>query len=105
MKREGFWRSNSEPALPMPVPNILTEAESLEIFQRIKKKERTAKRTLYRGMAMSRLEKNVFVDNAEYSAGDWCWPGGYAEHYVRDHRVKPSDEFLEFLGYKSEFSK
>lgn len=31
---------------------------------------------------------------------DWSWPGDFAEHYVRTHRVKPTDEFITFVKSK-----
>ncbi len=39
------------------------------------------------------------LGSEEYNNGDWVWPEDFAFHYVKMHRVKPSDEFLRFIGY------
>lgn len=99
VKLEGFWYHRTlSPQYPKPVPNVLTETQAKKIFAAIKKKEEKASKILYRGYALSRIERRVRVGSATYALGKWRWPQGYAEHYVLKHRVKPSDEFLEFLG-------
>jgi hypothetical protein len=35
----------------------------------------------------------------EYQLDGWKWPEDFAKHYVLDHKVKPTDEFLIFIGY------
>lgn len=102
MNYEGFWYSKHEPHFPMPVPDILTQEEADAIFAKIKRKERSAERTLYRGFSVSRIDKKTIIGSAEYFTTEWTWPDGFAEHYVQDHRVKPTDEFLKFIGYKKE---
>lgn len=98
MKREGFWYSEHEPDLPMPVPGELTPGQALEIYNLIRKKEKQANKTAYRGHSKSRID-NTVVGSQEYSTSEWKWPDGFASHYVLQHLVKPSDEFLDFIGY------
>lgn len=33
---------------------------------------------------------------SEFTLGEWQWPSGL-RHYVEQHNVKPSDEFIEFI--------
>lgn len=40
-----------------------------------------------------------FDQGTEMKDFSWKWPGDFAEHYVLKHKVKPTDEFLEFIGY------
>lgn len=39
---------------------------------------------------------NVLNGSAEYDFKHWVWPTGYL-HYITDHDVVPSPEFLEFV--------
>jgi uncharacterized membrane protein YgcG len=66
----------------------------------IKSKERLAKKVAYKGIAHSRID-NSTVGSEEYELNNWVWPAGFAEHYVRDNKVKPSDKFLQFIGYNA----
>jgi hypothetical protein len=100
-KLEGFWYSSREPHFPMPIPSVLSDDEAKKIHDLIKQKERTAYLCLYRGMSPSRLEKS-HVGNGTYETPEWHWPEGFAEHYVLKHKVKPTDEFLKFIGYNDE---
>lgn len=98
-KVEGYWWSSYSPEYPKPTANVLSEEEAQQIFELIRKKERTAKKTTYRGFSTSRIDKTS-VGSSEYSQSDWHWPEALAPHYVLKYKVKPSDEFLEFIGYK-----
>lgn len=95
---EGFWYSVREPHFPMPVSNILSTEQAEKIFKLIKTKEAKAYLIRYKGMSPSRIEK-CYVGSGTYSYGKWSWPEGFAEHYVLKHKVKPTDEFLDFIGY------
>lgn len=99
-KIEGYWYSKYSPEYPMPVPNALTEEEANEIYRLIKRKETSAAVTRYRGISTSRIDKKTAVGSMEYKRAGWVWPQGFAEHYVLKHKVKPSMEFLDFIGYK-----
>ena len=98
-RKEGFWYSKREPHFPMPTPYILTEAEAKKIFDLIKLKEQSAFLCLYRGMSPSRIKDGEYVGNGTYETEEWHWPQGFAEHYVLKYRVRPTEEFLEFIGY------
>lgn len=101
VKIEGYWKAtNKSCKLPMPMPNQLLSEQAENIYHLIKKLERSAYKVQYRGPSMSRIEKNVIVGSAEFSKDGWAWPAGFAEHYVLKHRVRPSDEFLQFIGYE-----
>lgn len=99
-KIEGYWYSKHEPNYPMPIPNQLTDQEALEISNLIEIKENESKTELYRGMSTSRIT-NEFLGNAEFKhPSGWIWPGDFRTHYVLKHKVKPTNEFLSFIGYK-----
>ena len=98
-KIEGYWYSSYEPEYPMPITNILSEAEAKEIHSCIKLKEQEAKEIHYKGFSLSRIEPYVSVGSSEFITEEWRWPNGFADHYVLKHRVKPSDEFLKYIGY------
>lgn len=103
MKIEGYWYSEHTPQYDMPLPNVLSEEEADEIFRLIKAKENDNDTRLisYRGISISRIEEGVVVGNREYKLNGWNWPAGFAEHYVLKHKVRPTDEFLEFIGYEA----
>lgn len=100
-KIEGYWndRYNSYPEYPMPVANVLTKDEANEIADMIEKCQTMATETRYRGITVSRIT-GEYLGCAEYELDDWSWPGDFAEHYVRTHRVKPTDDFLTFVKSK-----
>jgi hypothetical protein len=84
----------------MPEIAVLTPAQSFEVYNAIILLERTvAKVESYRGLSHSRITGELLGCKEYYFAG-WVWPGDFAKHYVLNYRVKPTDEFLEFLGVK-----
>ena len=98
-RREGFWRSASEPDLPMPVAKetpwvgkdrFLHQLDIVEAELKSKNKMEC-----YRGWSNCRL-CNCMNGSAEYNNGKWCWPAGY-RHYIEQHNVKPSKEFSVFI--------
>ena len=101
-KIEGYWYSKYSKEYPMPITNVLSEENAKKIYSLIKKKERAASKTQYRGMSISRIDNKTIVGSAEFKRDGWIWPAGFAEHYVRDNRVSPSKEFLDYIGYKNE---
>ena len=98
-KVEGYWKSKQNPKLPMPIPNQLSEQDAIKIHRLIKNKEKSANKTQYRGFSFSRIEPSIIVGSAEFSKDEWNWPDGYADHYVLKHKVKPSAEFLDYIGF------
>ena len=102
-KIEGYWheepyRNEPNDGLPLPLPNVLTDSEASEIFVLITKKQDLAKRNLYRGFSHSRITGER-LGCAEYETDEWRWPGDFAKHYVLDHKVRPTDDFLKYIGY------
>eukprot|EP00928_Gymnodinium_smaydae_P045929 TRINITY_DN30573_c0_g2_i1.p1 TRINITY_DN30573_c0_g2~~TRINITY_DN30573_c0_g2_i1.p1 ORF type:complete len:211 (+),score=27.93 TRINITY_DN30573_c0_g2_i1:64-696(+) len=51
----------------------------------------------YRGIAWSRIEQGAMVGSDEFEAGEACWPGGYASHYVDKWNVRPSRRFETYV--------
>lgn len=100
MNKEGFWYSEYEPHFPNPVPNILTDKEAIKIYIKICKLEQTCKTIKYKGISKSRITGER-LGCVEYITPDkkWCFPGDFSEHYVLEHKVKPSDNFLKYIGY------
>lgn len=96
-KVEGYWWSESTPEYPMPEIGVLTPEQAFKIYEKIVSIEQIAKKTTYRGPSHSRITGEL-LGNAEYQFADWTWPGDFAKHYVLHHRVRPSAEFLKFLG-------
>lgn len=97
-KVEGYWYSEYEPQYPKPVPNVLTQTQARRIYELILAKEHNARVIYFKGLSHSRIT-NESLGNREYMSDGWYWPGDFAKHYVLDHRVRPTDAFLEFIGY------
>lgn len=100
VKIEGYWYSKYENQYPMPVSNVLSQEEAEQIYALILEKEKTARKVLYKGFSSSRITGER-LGCEEYFSEDilWRWPGDFAEHYVLKHKVKPTDEFLIYIGY------
>ena len=100
-KIEGYWRSTNswDETYPKPIPDILTKEEAHEIWELIKLKEREATKVGYRGFSQSRIDGSI-VGSEEFQTAEWLWPNGFADHYVKKYRVKPSDEFLKYIGFR-----
>jgi len=105
VKREGFWFSEREPQYLMPIPNVLTEQEAFDIYTLIKIIEDKCEQdvgcyrvTTYRGSTVSRITGQR-LGATEYVTSSFIFPGDFGRHYVLEHKVKPSDDFLEYIGY------
>jgi hypothetical protein len=83
---------------PTPIPNVLTEEEAQTIYNLIREKENEANCYGYKGLSASRITEEI-LGNKEYELDEWIWPGDFAEHYIRTHKVRPTDEFLKWIGY------
>ncbi len=99
-KIEGYWYSKEQPQYIKPRPNELSPTEADQIYALIKQKEKESEIAIFRGSSLSRIDKTI-VGSKEYQHEEWLWPEGYAEHYVKQYKVKPSDAFLSFLGWSS----
>jgi len=83
---------------PTPISNVLTEEEAQTIYDLIREKERIANCYGYMGLSASRITGER-LGNKEYELNEWIWPGDFAEHYVLTHKVRPTEEFLKWIGY------
>jgi len=83
---------------PTPIPNVLTEEEAQTIYNLIREKENEANCYGYKGLSASRITGER-LGNKEYELDEWIWPGDFAEHYVLTHKVRPTEEFLKWIGY------
>jgi len=110
-KIEGYWKSTNpqyehqkiqEKDYLIPIPNILTEQEAKEIYNLIVNKQATATLIRYKGFSGSRITGER-LGSQEYETNEWRWPADFAEHYVLTHKVKPTDEFLNYIGYNDKF--
>lgn len=117
MKIEGYWKEipfifetklrdgtvykremSVKTDYPIPIPNVLSENESKEIYNLILEKQKGAKLVGYMGCSESRITGER-LGNEEYETDEWKWPADFAEHYVLTHKVRPTDEFLKWIGY------
>ena len=83
---------------PSPIPNVLSEEEANEIYRLIVQKQNNAKLVSYMGSSVSRITGEI-LGNKEYETDEWKWPADFGPHYVLTHKVRPTDEFLEWIGY------
>ncbi len=98
-KIEGYWYSDHAPEYPMPISDVLTEEQSAEIYNLIIIKQLSAREARFKGLSRSRVDGSL-LGCVEYQTTDWVWPGDFAPHYVLKYRVKPTDEFLSYIGYR-----
>lgn len=95
-KVEGYWKSQFEPNLPIPKENTFSPplaalfAHKLQRLQDVICDELIAK-----GCSHCRI-CNCVNGNKEYLTKKWTWPEGLI-HYVKDHYVKPSQEFINYI--------
>lgn len=100
LKLEGFWYSKYSPEFPKPKPgpewkNKDKFIEKLTNLEERLERKRAPYIVFYRGYSNCRC-CNKFNGTAEFHYKGWCWPTGFM-HYVKDHEIKPSDEFIEFI--------
>lgn len=93
-RREGFWRSSMEPDLPMPVPDP-NWTGGPDLLAALAIVERRATPHRFRGVSRCRICDRG-NGNTTFELDGWEWPSGLA-HYVRDHGVRPSDDFVAFV--------
>lgn len=100
-KIEGYWYSKDEPQYPKPKPDVLSDKEAEDIFLKIIDKEKEARINRYKGFSRSRITGET-LGTKEFETDEWIWPEDFAEHYVLTHKVKPSDKFLDYIGYEKD---
>ena len=92
---EGYWGPDN--GYPMPIPNVLSEEDAIRVSDALALREERALEKRYRGLSYSRITGEM-LGCVEYQLDDWSWPGDFRTHYILEHRVKPTDEFLLWLG-------
>ena len=96
---EGYWYNEENKNLPMPIKNILTSKQAQVIYDRLVmiQGHKNTTRIYYKGSSVSRIDNSI-LGSGEYKTDKWTWPEGFADHYVLKYHVKPSDEFLYYIG-------
>ena len=83
--------------MSMQQPTIIQDHfRKKEIYNLIKLKEAAAEEYGYRGSSCSRITGET-LGSREYKTDEWLWPCDFAKHYVLDHKVRPTDEFLDYI--------
>lgn len=95
MNYEGFWRSSSEPELPMPQVQPDPWLGQRDFEEALEAVEDHTDVVCYRGWSQCRI-CGAANGNREHVYKDWSWPSGF-KHYVEDHNVEPSLEFKAFI--------
>lgn len=94
-RREGFWYSDREPHLPMPEPSPVPWEGQAAFLAALAARETVARSVTFRGFSLCRVCRRA-NGSQEFTLAGWCWPSGLA-HYVRDHNVRPTEAFIEFI--------
>jgi hypothetical protein len=93
---EGFWRTriDEESELPWPAQAEHWPARAAFLAS-LSSIEAIAERIAYRGYSKCRV---CGCQNGYESLrlGQWEWPAGF-RHYVEEHQVRPSGEFVTFI--------
>jgi hypothetical protein len=97
-KFEGYCCSNKETQKVKPVPNVLAPFQAREIHELIRNIERNIRPKIYRGIMISPIDNAPFLA-AEYEHDGWIWNSVLSDHFVLKHRVRPSDDFLKYIGW------
>jgi hypothetical protein len=89
-RREGFWGSDHQPE------PLETGWEGRDRFLvALGVLEAHAERIRYRGWSNCRVCGRSNGSDTFHAKG-WQWPSGFV-HYVRDHNVKPSADFIAMV--------
>lgn len=97
-KLVGFWyNGNSEEGCEFPKPienswNISNDDKQLFL----EKLENVCKYDAYKGWSSCRICK-CHNGSREFFNNNFRWPSGY-KHYLKDHNVKPDDDFFEYIN-------
>jgi hypothetical protein len=117
VKKAGFWWSEQNPDLPMPIAQAPWTGQSqfLQLLQCLEQKymkcyreyvnQYNAHRTpapvdpghviAYRGWSTCRI-CGTHNGSREFHVDGWQWPEGY-RHYLSAHNVEPDPEFKAFV--------
>lgn len=98
VRREGFWFGDRCPGLPAPISPDHTWPGRNEFLEALSKVEAVAEESTTRGFSICRICGKA-NGSREFDYKGWRWPSGYA-HYIRDHNVRPSLAFQEFVLWR-----
>jgi len=98
-KAIGYWASEHQPNLPNPQVFIAEHwkaSEKQAVLTHLRTKGEIEHQWM--GSSWCRLCATGDADNGSQCFTDGCyvWPEGFA-HYIEDHDVKPSREFIEHV--------
>lgn len=94
--RVGFWSSEYEPYLPIPVPSPRPwQMQALFCTLLSRLQDSKAKFVDYRGFSLCRCCGRP-NGNREFTYGHFTWPEGLL-HYVVDHNITPPSDFIAFV--------
>ena len=97
---EGFYGDpQDELTLFLPAyPNELTQEEADKISLLIEEVEKDASIEIREKNFKSSITGEN-LGNEECYTQEWVWPKMFREHYVKKHRVRPSEKYLKYIGY------
>jgi len=95
LQREGFWFSQQEPWLPMPVESHEKWPGQHIFLEKLANLEATLTPMHYKGPSRCRI-CGCSNGSSEYELSVWRWPQGLG-HYIEKHNVRPSLAFQEFV--------
>jgi hypothetical protein len=96
----GFWYSAYDTTFPKPIPNPEPWDGQYQFSLKLKKIENSGDVTIrrYRGSSRCRI-CDISNGSWEFQCDGWVWPEGFL-HYVDEHNVKPSEEFICYVMEK-----
>lgn len=92
---EGFWKSRTEPDLPMPVELTEPWGGQSDFLIDLEEVESHAEFDQYRGLSGCRICQ-CLNGSREYKTPGARWPQGL-KHYISEHNVKPSETFQAYI--------
>lgn len=100
-KHEGFWAADPDKieVFPFPKPNIMHWIEKDEFIKKLTIVENKARKNTYKGFSRCRICK-IPNGSITYTYSNWRWPSGF-KHYIKQHNIKPSQEFISFIYHNS----
>jgi class 3 adenylate cyclase/tetratricopeptide (TPR) repeat protein len=95
-RQEGFWYSRTSPDLPKPESRDTPWDGQTKFLKKLTLAQREAMQIGYRGWSSCRICGMQGNGSVTFRLKDWEWPEGF-QHYIQEHNVKPSRDFIEFI--------
>ena len=96
----GFWFGHGKENNKFPTPRASTyrgwSEGKRQYLTRLAKVEEKASTSRFKGSSTCRICGKRNGSSTFYYKG-WCWPSGFS-HYIEEHNIKPSEDFLLFLA-------